>query len=591
VIEDVEVKEIGDVSATITWNTNEAASRFVYFGAGDSLGQSVGQSDYGTEHALTLTNLSSSTTYNFRVESVDPVGNSSGQGLVSSFTTTSGPDLEAPPALSGFVVTMGLESALLSWRSSGAADLASYSLYRSTGSGAFTAIATGLADTFYADEGLAFGSTYTYYVTASDLAGNEADPSSQEGDAASIRNVPSTVAAIAGSNAGTATTLTVVNAVPGKRGGPLSYTFHVSTTELFDDIVASGTGIAEGSPTTVWTFEKELEPGREYYWRARASDGVFDGPWSFPSFFVAEGGTPGDFNGDGQVGFDDFFAFVDVFGLSKGSVGFDPVFDMNGDDAVGFDDFFLFVDVFGSVYSSPRRVAAASEGMSSGVTLASSVDGEDVIVEVAVEELERVRGAGLVLGYDPWAMEFVGASADESGLLGGLSYHRRLHAAVETGDDEIAVFAYRLGSETDGEGAQIASVRFRTQGEREGARIELRALAVQTGDGVYRLPAPIAANVRLVPENFTLRPNYPNPFNPETTISYDVPKVATVELAVYDVLGQEIRTLVAGQQAAGHYRIRWDGLDDAGSPVSSGVYLVSLRSGQIQAVRKMLLIR
>lgn len=94
---------------------------------------------------------------------------------------------------------------------------------------------------------------------------------------------------------------------------------------------------------------------------------------------------------------------------------------------------------------------------------------------------------------------------------------------------------------------------------------------------------------------FSLSQNYPNPFNPETSISYQVPEASTVVLRIFNALGQEIRTLVNGQQAAGQYDIKWDGRDSAGIKVNSGVYLYRLEviSGKQKYVRdmKMLLLQ
>lgn len=90
---------------------------------------------------------------------------------------------------------------------------------------------------------------------------------------------------------------------------------------------------------------------------------------------------------------------------------------------------------------------------------------------------------------------------------------------------------------------------------------------------------------------FYLAQNYPNPFNPTTTIRYNLPKSATVSLKIFNALGQEIKTLVEGNQAAGEKTIAWDGKNNAGNPVSSGVYLYVLKSGSEVLSRKMLLLK
>ena len=90
---------------------------------------------------------------------------------------------------------------------------------------------------------------------------------------------------------------------------------------------------------------------------------------------------------------------------------------------------------------------------------------------------------------------------------------------------------------------------------------------------------------------FKLDQNFPNPFNPETTISYSLPEAAEVRLTIYGLTGQVVKTLVSARQVAGQYQIRWDGTDDFGRPVASGVYFYQLLSGARGDVRRMLLLK
>lgn len=94
-----------------------------------------------------------------------------------------------------------------------------------------------------------------------------------------------------------------------------------------------------------------------------------------------------------------------------------------------------------------------------------------------------------------------------------------------------------------------------------------------------------------IPAQFRLSQNYPNPFNPETTIKYDLPNDQRVQLVIYNVLGQRIRTLVASPVKAGYHRVVWDGRDEHGNNVPSGVYFYSFRAGEYSANKKMVLLR
>jgi len=98
-----------------------------------------------------------------------------------------------------------------------------------------------------------------------------------------------------------------------------------------------------------------------------------------------------------------------------------------------------------------------------------------------------------------------------------------------------------------------------------------------------------------VPESFFLRQNYPNPFNPSTKIVYSIPRVsgpaAKTILTVYNLLGQPVRTLVSEVQSAGTYAATWDGTNDAGAAVATGVYIYRLSSGSFLQTRKMMFLK
>jgi hypothetical protein len=99
-----------------------------------------------------------------------------------------------------------------------------------------------------------------------------------------------------------------------------------------------------------------------------------------------------------------------------------------------------------------------------------------------------------------------------------------------------------------------------------------------------------ALEIRPLPAEYTLLPNYPNPFNSSTHLGYGLPAASQVSLSVYDLLGQEVKRLVKEWKPAGYHQIVWDGRDDAGKPVASGVYLYRLESqGQMESRRLLLL--
>jgi hypothetical protein len=94
-----------------------------------------------------------------------------------------------------------------------------------------------------------------------------------------------------------------------------------------------------------------------------------------------------------------------------------------------------------------------------------------------------------------------------------------------------------------------------------------------------------------LPQAFALHQNYPNPFNPTTTIKYDVREDARVVLKIYNVLGQEVRTLVDRKETAGFKSVIWDGRNNLGEQVSSGVYIYRVQMGNFVKSRKMMFIK
>jgi len=101
----------------------------------------------------------------------------------------------------------------------------------------------------------------------------------------------------------------------------------------------------------------------------------------------------------------------------------------------------------------------------------------------------------------------------------------------------------------------------------------------------------VAETAAEIPTKFELEQNYPNPFNPETTIKYHLPARVNVTLRIYNALGQELRTLVNNVQDAGVYTATWDGKDNNGRQLSTGLYLFRLEAGEVVMTRKMAMVK
>jgi hypothetical protein len=93
------------------------------------------------------------------------------------------------------------------------------------------------------------------------------------------------------------------------------------------------------------------------------------------------------------------------------------------------------------------------------------------------------------------------------------------------------------------------------------------------------------------PEQFRLNQNYPNPFNPITTLRYDLPEDALVNITIYDMMGRIVSNLVSSQQNAGYKSIQWNATNNAGQPVSAGLYLYTIEAGKFRQTKKMVLLK
>jgi hypothetical protein len=94
-----------------------------------------------------------------------------------------------------------------------------------------------------------------------------------------------------------------------------------------------------------------------------------------------------------------------------------------------------------------------------------------------------------------------------------------------------------------------------------------------------------------LPLDYILFQNYPNPFNPSTAVQFQVPKTSDVTITVYDMLGQEVKTLFAGEVMRGNYTVDWDGFNNSGAKVVSGTYIYRMTAGEFVQSKKMVLIK
>jgi hypothetical protein len=340
-------------------------------------------------------------------------------------------------------------------------------------------------------------------------------------------------------------------------------------------------------------------------------------------FTVAIGGRRDYRNGAGEaifivdendgtpntVDFGDFIAFAGSFNLSAGEPGFVANADTDDSGTVDFNDFLGFAGSFNQSVATVDGVPVASTkpllrtlqpGVNDNVELSMNLAsdkvlvGQTVTVNVTVDNAASLKGFGFDLSYDTDKFEFVAAAPATEDLLKASGAETPVFLSHESTQGELSIAnAIVDGSPVTGNG-DVVSLTFRVLTEFEdNARFEIANGVVFDGS---QLSNPVVAlgslNVESTPTEFALLQNFPNPFNPETTIKYNVANGGNVSLRIYNVVGQVVKTLVAEQQNAGRYTVRWNGTDDRGVSVSSGIYFYQITAGSdFQDVKKLMLLK
>lgn len=311
---------------------------------------------------------------------------------------------------------------------------------------------------------------------------------------------------------------------------------------------------------------------------------------------------------DNTVGLNDYTLFRAAWDKTRDDNPDDQsVFqsDINDDGRVNLADYGLFVMSWDKT-ANPGPVSATTkpivllpginENAEFSLNLGSErvVAGELVAVDVSLANVEALVAYGFTLNYDTDKFEFVSVAPAGEDLLKSTGGETPMfHHIVANGQVEVANGLVN-GSAVSG-GGDIVRFVFRVLYEFEdNARFEIADGLVFDPTNLSN-PAVVAGVLELqsTPREFALHQNFPNPFNPDTTIKYDLAESSDVTLQIYNVLGQVVRTLVASEvQNAGRYQIRWNGMDDRGVPVSSGVYFYQISAeGKFQQVQKLMLLK
>jgi hypothetical protein len=280
-----------------------------------------------------------------------------------------------------------------------------------------------------------------------------------------------------------------------------------------------------------------------------------------------------------------------------GQAGPSPDFD--GDGTVGFRDFILFAQSYGkdpaefvapkSVLSKPSGHVETNQNAHLALIPQSGDNEDEVTLLVRLHEADEVVGFSMRLSFDSAAMEWTGVEgvAPSRFVAPG-----EVSVAKSEGTDKIVLSdILHTTSAIQGEG-DLLKLYFRMLDNSQPGRVDVVQALI--ADGTGRLQSLLGAGsavIRSMPREFALGINFPNPFNPETVLPFSLPEPADVKLVVFNVLGQQVRVLAHSRFEAGFHRIVWNGRDDRGREMASGLYLTRMVAGEYVGISKMLLIK
>ncbi|MBT4359813.1 MAG: T9SS type A sorting domain-containing protein [Candidatus Marinimicrobia bacterium] len=169
---------------------------------------------------------------------------------------------------------------------------------------------------------------------------------------------------------------------------------------------------------------------------------------------------------------------------------------------------------------------------------------------------------------------------------------------ISTAIEEGLIRFVGASSSPDGEAGTFATLNFTMNGDFEvGNQTEvfLESMKFNSNLVIEDVSTIVSSIVSVdpvsIPTEYVLKQNYPNPFNPSTTLRYGLPEDATVSFVIYDIRGEVVKTIDSGTQIAGWYEHVWNGLDESGQSVSTGLYLTRLQAGSYTKVIKMLYLK
>ncbi|SYZ74072.1 conserved exported hypothetical protein [Candidatus Zixiibacteriota bacterium] len=267
---------------------------------------------------------------------------------------------------------------------------------------------------------------------------------------------------------------------------------------------------------------------------------------------------------------------------------------------IGIITIFLAIFLVSSIFASEVNTITAEK---------ASVNNDKIVVPLSLKNVQTMTALDLPLKFSKGVtleeVTFEGTrSADfdfkygaihndiNTVIIGMIPMMYGVKPDLAPGDGVIANLVFRVDDPT------IKSIDLSVNTETSPDHSPMFVYSGPKGEVEYMVPEFSGFSVALVagadkplPTEFALRQNAPNPFNPSTAIVYDLPKATNVHLEIYNVLGQKVKTLVDEYQNAGTQIVIWDGYDQSGASVASGVYFYRISAGDFNATKKMMMLK
>jgi hypothetical protein len=213
--------------------------------------------------------------------------------------------------------------------------------------------------------------------------------------------------------------------------------------------------------------------------------------------------------------------------------------------------------------------------------------GQTLEVELLINQCTNLLSFELEIEYDGsimsfeqsvWESPYDDFTIEENNEDGLLRIAGFSGSGSENGN--LVKLHFTVAETFDGEEIEVTVSKYRLNENVEGVNVV----------GVFTKSA-MGIESDLIPGQYALHQNHPNPFNPLTTLQYDLPEDAVVHITIYDMMGRVVCNLVNSQQTAGYKSVQWNATNDAGSPVSAGLYLYTIEAGQFRQTKKMVLLK